>query len=149
MSDALKDITDPCFPDLATALDPERIAAVLQDAMVGLGSNHEILAAKISDVNYDPGQRCNLLLKLKVRKAGGGRTRRQMMTARLLKTGEDEPDGPSREEARRFGEAHASYLPGPYFCVDHPRMVLYTFPHDPAMPWMVEGLDEFQSLFST
>jgi hypothetical protein len=141
MNTALNDISDSVFPDLATVFNPERMVAIAQEALAPFGSAYGILAAKVMDVNYDPGNRCNLLFQFKVRKKSGGRTRRQMVTVRLLKTGEEAPDGPGPEEIRRFEQAHAGYLPGPYVCVEEPRMVLSTFPYDPAMPWMVEGLD--------
>ncbi|NIP98356.1 MAG: aminoglycoside phosphotransferase family protein, partial [Akkermansiaceae bacterium] len=137
----MHEIADPVFPHLAAAFDPERMTALVEEALAPMGLDREILSAKITDVNYDPGQRCNLLFQFKVRKRGGGKSKRQMVTARLLKDGEEFPAQPGAAEIRRFGRVHAGILPGPYFCVDRPRMVLSTFPHDPGMPWLVEGLD--------
>ena len=144
MNDALNDLSDPVYPDIATVLDPEKMKGIIAEAVAPLDDSREILEAKVADVNYDPGNRCNLLFELKVRKRSGGRTRRQMMTARLLQAGEEAPAPPKAKEVKRFKEAHASHLPGPFIVTKKPPIVLATFPYDPAMPWMVDGLDAQQ-----
>jgi len=135
----MKQLHDPLFPGLSTALNVDEMLPILARGLVK-EDEFQILSISVSDVRYRPGDRCWVLYRIKGRDARR-RTRRTMLSVRVLRR-EDSPDAPVSEEVMRRYRAHdlacfgrpAVYLPSVH-------MMAYAFPIDTSLPGLLDAVD--------
>ena len=86
-------VQDAAFPGLSTALDPERMRALLTDS--ALGDGLAIEAVRVSQVHYRPSKRCTVLYDVKFRPADGGRSYTRLVKGELTAAGASPADVPA------------------------------------------------------
>jgi Ser/Thr protein kinase RdoA (MazF antagonist) len=135
----MRELRDPLFPGLATALDTDAMLPILAEGLVK-EDELQLQSVSVSDVRYRPGEQCWILYRVKGRDARS-HTRRTLVAARVLRRGDEVP-APTPTEVRKrylahdlacFGRASA-YLPSVH-------MMVYAFPVDTALPGLLDAVD--------
>ncbi len=136
----MKTLVDSAFPHLATALNPEEILGEFRRTLPVRVEGRELTEVQIFDVHYRPQQICRILYQLKFRKAGAGRSTRQLLAAVLLKEGDRLPAIPA-DLPDRFQAKGKSVIKDPVVHLPHLGMVAYSYPFDPSLPNLIDALD--------
>ncbi len=131
---------DSSFPGLEIAFNVQQMAAELQNALEQNQENFQVTRGKISDIRYEPGSRCILLYRFTIQDRLTGLVYNQLFAGVLLMKGQSPPVFPD-EELLRFRRMSEVPVHTPLFYLARPWMVLYTFPFDSSLPWMVDLLD--------
>src|SRR3972149_921757 len=129
----MRQLFDPAMPSLLTALDQTAVLEMLHRALAERGVALDSVRLKIRDVHYKPGVHCRLLYKIKFQNPQTGRTVRQLLSVRLLRTDENAPS-PSQELLARYEALGKKVIPNPMLYLPKVRMVLYAFPMDTSLP---------------
>ncbi|MCI0414588.1 aminoglycoside phosphotransferase family protein [bacterium] len=136
----MKIFNDAAGLNLSPALDVtpvlEELRLTLPDCKEGL----EIVDARIQDVQYKPGITCRILYKLKLRHKKYGRTGHQYLSAQLLGSQENFPAAPEHLTGR-YNPKETELIATPLIHLHNNKMVLYSFPIDPALPALMDVLD--------
>lgn len=141
------DLRDPALPGLRTALDTGAVLELLRAELPEVRAGLELVEGRITDVQYFPGERCAILLRLKVQEEGSGRTRRQQLAVHVL--GKDEPVPRITEELRaqyaarrrRRGPRRESPLETPALAFPEIGLAIHAFPLDPFLPRLMDVVD--------
>lgn len=134
-------LSDRDLPGLGTALSTESLIELLRTELQQVDSSVELSELQILDVRYEPGRRCEVLYRIKGVDRNGGRSVKQLLAGRLLPSGE-QPVPPSTELVDRYRRDTERGLNTPWLFLEQPRLVLYAFPIDPALPWLFDALSE-------
>lgn len=132
--------SDPALPGLALALDVDAFLERLRHALRQVREDLEVTTARILDVQYQPRASARVLYRVKMRDPRTGRSTRQLLSVHPLREGTGEPEVPPKL-LRRYGARPQNVLPEPVLRLLDPRMVLYVFPVDAAMPWLADAVD--------
>ncbi len=124
--------SDGGLPGLPTALDTEAFRVLLGDALARAGEELEVLDVGVVDVRYRPGRPCWILYKVKGRNARG-RTVRTHLSGQLSPAGAA-PIRPSPHLLAHYRESDVGALESPMLRLSDPRMTLFAYPLDTALP---------------
>jgi len=129
---------DSSFPGLSTATNLKVITELLGIALKKDHENLRVIGGKIVDVKYSPGKKCILLYRFHIEDRLTEAVHTQMFTAYLLKENEVyRPANPSS-----YSEERKRLIQTPFFHLADSKIILWTFPYDPVIPWMADLLDE-------
>ncbi len=127
------------YPGLAAALDVDAVRHMLRKALPEFQDGIELRGCTVLDVRYRPGGPCWILYRLKLRDERG-RSRRQLLSARLLQSGEaPEPAPPALLE--RYRSLEDKLLCTPTAVLAQVPMAVYAFPLDAALPGLFDAVD--------
>jgi aminoglycoside phosphotransferase (APT) family kinase protein len=132
---------DRSFSDLSTAMNPEKVAGLLQEVLAKDHSHITVLGGKICDIKYDTDKQYIILYRFKLQNTLKNRTSKQFFTARVLKNGYPVPDEPSFEEEVKVRTIEHIWIKSPHIRLPGHNITLYPFPHDIEMTWLGEALD--------
>ena len=140
-------LSDSAVPGLGIALQAdallEMLAARLPEARAGL----RFLEGRAVDVQYTPGVGAQVLWKIKVDDPETGRTGRQLIFVRALRSDEPIPEEPV-ELLRRYQELRESKgmertmpIRTPWLAADDARVIVHAYPLDPTLPSLLTAAD--------
>jgi len=133
---------DSHFPGLSIAMDIDLVINLLRDVFKKDYPQIDIIEGNIRDVTWDPYKGYVLLYSLKLKNKLRDCTYKQPITAELLKKGDPVPPKPGLEECRRFQENENFWIKTPMIYLPDPRIVLYPFPSDTVLPWLIDAVDK-------
>lgn len=143
MKRAVDSFSDPLVPGLSVALRAdalfELLAARLPECQAGL----RFLKGRAVDVQYTPGAGAQVLWKVHVHDHETGRTGRQLMVVRALRSDEAMPAEPvdlvAKYAEMRAGRGMAREMPlrTPWLAVAGAHLLVHAFPLDPALPTLL------------
>jgi len=134
-------VKNSSFPGLSTALETEAVLPLLQRALKKVQPNIGIEHGRVGDVKCDGSGQYVLLYHLKLRDESSGRSKKQLMTAKVLVDTEPLPDGPNSEELSRYRQVEKLWIQAPMILLPEQKIVLYPFPNDPELPWLIDAID--------
>jgi aminoglycoside phosphotransferase (APT) family kinase protein len=129
---------DTTFPGLDTALDVEAVLELLRAALPECRGGLLPLKNTILDVRYRPGGPCWILYRVKFRDARG-RSRRQLISGRLLRAGE-RPDTVPGDLLERY-RARDHVLSTPVLVLPDVPMQVFAYPVDASLPGLFDATD--------
>jgi aminoglycoside phosphotransferase (APT) family kinase protein len=135
----MKPLHDPVLPGLDTAVNLERALDALRDALGAAVPGTEVLSGRIMDVRYDPGQRCTVLYRLKLRHAETGDTARELFVAQVCRR--DQPLVPRAPGAPRGTADWRRALRTVSVVRPHTGLVVSAFGGDAGLPTLGAALD--------
>jgi hypothetical protein len=106
----------------------------------GAANTSSCLRRRSSTSGTNRGVHCSLLYRLKLRDRTTHRSATQLFLAQLLRGDECPPPTAPDLLARYHGRADNT-IRTPTFFVPEARMVVYPFPIDPSLPWLLDAVD--------
>ncbi|MHC4616732.1 MAG: phosphotransferase family protein [Planctomycetota bacterium] len=134
-------IKNSSFPHLSTALQTEAVLPLLQRAIKKTHPNIHIVQGRVGDVKCDGSGQYVLLYHLKLKDEKTNRSQKHLMTAKVLAENEPFPDGPTTEELTRYRQVEKLWIKTPMILLPEQKIVLYPFPNDPDLPWLLDAID--------
>lgn len=119
-------LSDPAFPQLSLAFQPETMRGLLQEALFP-GAQQTVARCEIGERRYAPGKRMILTYRLDLAAQGRQPARQQLAAVRLCPLGADASASPT------------AALPGQVY-LSQPSALAWLFPYDPRLP----GLSRLQ-----
>jgi len=126
---------------LNTAFDINAVLTLLNEALKKNHPHIDIIDGKISDVKSDSSGQYVLLYSFKLQNNLTNRTRKQLMTARVLTETEPLPREASIDELNRYRSIENLWIQMPIIFLPSPKIVFYPFPNDTAFPWLIDTVD--------
>ena len=147
MAADMKALSDAALPGLAIALDPAALTELLARALPECRRGVTLSSAQAVDVQYEPGQRATVLVKLKLHPSASHRTTRQLLCVRVLRIGEEMPTCPPELLARHAARhdtkdgARESPLETAWLPLPEHGLLVQAFPLDPGLPSLLDVTD--------
>lgn len=135
----MKRLKEAAFPGLASALDLDTVVHRFREALPECRDRLELEDAAILDVRYRPGGPCWILYRMKLRPAGG-RSMRQLVSARLLGPSERPPRVPAHL-LDRYRARGGQPIETPVIELPALHMVAFPYPIDAALPGLFDAAD--------
>lgn len=131
---------DSDFPDLSTAMNPKKVAELLQEALTKDHSHIKVLDGKICDIKCDTDKQYIILYSFKLQHSSKVRTTKQLITARIIKNGAKLEESSFKEKVK-INTIENAWIKTPRLSLPGHNITLYPFPSDIAMTWLREALD--------
>lgn len=132
--------SDPLLPGLIIAFNINDVLDLIGEAITEPGNHIDMVKGKIVDIRYERGKHCVLLYRIKYKDRSNHKSYQQLFSARVLRTDESAPMIQESHLAHYKVQPNI-YINKPMIYIPKHRIVFYTFPFDPELPWIMDAIN--------